>query len=70
MTNQNNWKQLNIYLTEGDRWQYKQLYLTLVEEARTFTIPHDPSSDRSSGKSSATSLFHQSNVNGLPVPMV
>jgi hypothetical protein len=34
MTNQNNWKQLNIYLTEGDRWQHKQLYLALVEEAR------------------------------------
>ncbi len=34
MTNQNNWKQLNIYLTESDRWRNQPLYMALVEAAR------------------------------------
>jgi PII-like signaling protein len=33
MTNHTKWKQLNIYLTEGDRWQHQQLYTALVEAA-------------------------------------
>lgn len=34
MTDRNNWQQLNIYLTEGDRYRHKQLYVALLEEAR------------------------------------
>lgn len=33
MTNQDNWKQLNIYLTESDCWRNQPLYMALVEAA-------------------------------------
>jgi PII-like signaling protein len=34
MTSLNDWKQLNIYLTEGHRYRHGQLYIAVVEAAR------------------------------------